>query len=85
MHSPRFGEALITLRLSNKRRRRHRQHDPMLVLNMALFNSADSGTVFSIRSRPASEEFEDSQERHVTNAAARRGIGSHGTGGRRRF
>jgi hypothetical protein len=42
MHLGRFGEALITLRLSNKRRRRHRRsHDPMLVLNLAHFNFAE--------------------------------------------
>ena len=42
MHLGRFGEALITLRLSNKGRRRHRRrHDPMLVLKMANFNFAD--------------------------------------------
>jgi hypothetical protein len=45
MHIPRFGEALITLRSRNKRsRRRGRRHDPMLVLNMSIFNFDDRQT-----------------------------------------
>ena len=48
-------------------RRRRRRHDPMLVLNMSIFNFADGW-------KSHFQSTQNSRKRHVTNAATRRGI-----------